>query len=58
MLTYAVDFAEVTFRGADELRKVFGVVKEPAIIFVKEKDGQPLRYAGVCWCMLTYADVC
>jgi len=43
---HTMDFAEVTYRGADEMRKMFGVVREPAIIFVKEKGSRPLKFSG------------
>jgi len=42
----AMDFAEVTVKDADKLRTLFGIDREPAIVFVKEKDSQPLTYAG------------
>lgn len=42
----AMDFAEVTYTDAGELRKIFGVDKEPAIVFVKEKGSMPLKYTG------------
>jgi hypothetical protein len=41
-----VDCAEVTVAGADRLRALFGVTREPAVVFVRERAAAPLRYAG------------
>jgi len=41
-----MDLAEVTYREADQLRTLFNVDQEPAIVFVKEKGTTPLKYTG------------
>ena len=42
----SMDLAEVTVTEADKLRTLFGIDREPAIVFVKERGLQPLTYSG------------
>jgi hypothetical protein len=42
----SMDLAEVTVTEADKLRTLFGIDREPAIVFVKERGLQPLIYSG------------
>ena len=37
---------QVQVKGVDKLKKLYGVTKEPAIVFVKEKEAKPLIYSG------------
>mmetsp|Transcript_47478 Transcript_47478/g.69593 ORF Transcript_47478/g.69593 Transcript_47478/m.69593 type:complete len:754 (+) Transcript_47478:88-2349(+) len=43
---HVMDFAEVTYIGSEAMRALFGVNEEPAIVFIKEKGSQPLKYTG------------
>lgn len=41
-----MDFAEVQVAGADRLRFLYGVEREPALVFVREAGAAPLMYTG------------
>mmetsp|Transcript_12994 Transcript_12994/g.25950 ORF Transcript_12994/g.25950 Transcript_12994/m.25950 type:complete len:781 (+) Transcript_12994:66-2408(+) len=41
-----MDFAEAQINGAEALRELYGIDREPALVFVREKEAKVLKYTG------------
>ncbi|KAJ1490838.1 hypothetical protein T484DRAFT_1934409, partial [Baffinella frigidus] len=42
----SIDAAEIVITGGDKLREVYGVTREPSLVFVREPGARPLMYTN------------